>query len=243
MNRTIKKIILFLIVLFTFFGLCFAGFYFFIKEKKVSFWNKAELDSYKQLCLDCTESQSETRQFLLITDLGLDQETTLKAIYDLPAEVVLSFSGYAPQSNKWIHEAKSCGHKVLLQVANEEEAMKSSLVPYFDGILLLPSRESLKKREEAEDLIEYLKKITTFVVDMRSLPDNMLLNVADMLNFPIIRVDYSLFPDEIIRNKAKLSDFKGVIAVNAMLLSYVIDQIKEQKCVFADLKDINTVKE
>ena len=56
---------------------------------------------------------------VLVTGLGLNRGVTAAAIADLPPEITLSFSPYAPDLPAWIDAAQAYGHEVLLDLPLE----------------------------------------------------------------------------------------------------------------------------
>lgn len=56
---------------------------------------------------------------VLLTGLGLNRGVTAAAIADLPPEITLSFSPYAPDLAAWIDAAHAYGHEVLLDLPLE----------------------------------------------------------------------------------------------------------------------------
>ena len=64
-------------------------------------------------------SNGKPRIALVIGGLGLNAQTTRKAIETLPAEVTLSFVPYAEGLQGWIDMARAAGHEVLLEAPME----------------------------------------------------------------------------------------------------------------------------
>jgi polysaccharide deacetylase 2 family uncharacterized protein YibQ len=56
---------------------------------------------------------------VLVTGLGLNRGVTAAAVADLPPEITLSFSPYAPELAAWIDAAQAYGHEVLLDLPLE----------------------------------------------------------------------------------------------------------------------------
>ncbi|MCP1336703.1 divergent polysaccharide deacetylase family protein [Futiania mangrovi] len=56
---------------------------------------------------------------LVIGGIGLDHNTSLAAIRDLPGEVTLALAPYPPQIADWAREAREAGHELLLEVPME----------------------------------------------------------------------------------------------------------------------------
>ena len=59
------------------------------------------------------------RVALVIGGLGLNQDTTLAAINNLPGAVTLSFAPYAENLQLWINRARARGHEVVIEVPME----------------------------------------------------------------------------------------------------------------------------
>ena len=58
--------------------------------------------------------KSQPRIAVVVTDLGLDLNTTELAISRLPADVTLAFSPYALELARWLKMARDTGHEVLI---------------------------------------------------------------------------------------------------------------------------------
>jgi uncharacterized protein len=56
---------------------------------------------------------------ILVRGLGLSASATEAAIRELPAEVTLAFSAYAPDLQDWINRARADGHEVILELPME----------------------------------------------------------------------------------------------------------------------------
>ncbi|MBI2254867.1 MAG: divergent polysaccharide deacetylase family protein [Proteobacteria bacterium] len=56
---------------------------------------------------------------VLVTGLGLNRGVTAASVADLPPEITLSFSPYAPELAAWIDAAQAYGHEVLLDLPLE----------------------------------------------------------------------------------------------------------------------------
>ena len=56
---------------------------------------------------------------LIVGGLGWDPDSTRRAIAQLPPEVTLGFSPYAPGLQGWIDEARAAGHEVVIEIPME----------------------------------------------------------------------------------------------------------------------------
>ncbi len=65
------------------------------------------------------EDRGLPRIALVIGGLGWDAEGTRRAINELPPEVTLGFSPYAPDLQHWIDEARASGHEVVIELPME----------------------------------------------------------------------------------------------------------------------------
>jgi len=64
-------------------------------------------------------ADARPRVALIIGGLGLNQDTTLAAINNLPGEVTLSFAPYAEDLQLWINRARAAGHEVIIEIPME----------------------------------------------------------------------------------------------------------------------------
>ncbi|MGE5545624.1 MAG: divergent polysaccharide deacetylase family protein [Solirubrobacterales bacterium] len=74
---------------------------------------------WKEYGLPFTVPPGKPAVAVVVTGLGLDREATDAAIKKLPAEVTLAFSPYAPTLDKWVKQARTAGHEVLLALPTE----------------------------------------------------------------------------------------------------------------------------
>lgn len=56
---------------------------------------------------------------IVVTNLGLSEPITLKAIETLPPEVTLSFNPYSNQLKKWTKKSRNNGHEIILEIPME----------------------------------------------------------------------------------------------------------------------------
>ncbi len=63
---------------------------------------------------------------VIVTELGLDAQTTATAIDQLPAGITLSFSPHANKLGDWIARARDDGHEVMLDLPMEADAFASA---------------------------------------------------------------------------------------------------------------------
>lgn len=65
------------------------------------------------------EDDGLPRIALVVGGLGWDADTARRAIAQLPPEVTLGFSPYAPDLQHWIDSARAAGHEVLIEIPME----------------------------------------------------------------------------------------------------------------------------
>ncbi len=88
---------------------------------------------------------------LIVSELGLSQQDTKKAIETLPAAVSLAFSPYTEKLNYWFSEGKKFGHEILLEIPMEP-------INYPDDdsgpLSLLTRYSNLRNIELLKDIME-----------------------------------------------------------------------------------------
>lgn len=87
--------------------------------------------------------EGEARVSLIVSGLGLDLETTARAIEELPAAVTLSFAPYAKDLETWTAEARAAGHEIMVELPMEA---------YGGGAEALGPAALLTSRTAAENL-------------------------------------------------------------------------------------------
>lgn len=87
---------------------------------------------------------SFAKRAFIIHSLGLQESLTQQIIDQLPPEITLAFSPYAPNLNDWVQKARNKGHEVLLQLPIQSEDAVFDPGPY--GLKAdLPPDENLEK--------------------------------------------------------------------------------------------------
>jgi polysaccharide deacetylase 2 family uncharacterized protein YibQ len=85
---------------------------------------------------------------VLVTGLGLNRGVTAAAIADLPPEVTLSFSPYAPELSAWIDAAQAYGHEVLLDLPLEPRNYPQDDPGPLGLLTALNAQENLRRLSE-----------------------------------------------------------------------------------------------
>ena len=90
-----------------------------------------------------------SRIALVVTDMGLSDKATEKAVLDLPSEITLSFSAYAERLPFWLEQSHNARHETLLAVPMEPQTF-----PKDD-----PGPKALMARNSIEENMETLHEI------------------------------------------------------------------------------------
>lgn len=90
-----------------------------------------------------------SRIAIVISDMGLSERNTEKAVLDLPAEVTLSFSAYAQRLPFWLEQGRNARHETLLAIPMEPQTF-----PKDD-----PGPKALMARNSVEENMETLREI------------------------------------------------------------------------------------
>lgn len=183
----------------------------------------AELVTAKQICAD------PARQFLtlIVTDLGLNEKHTGRAIRELPQEVVLSFSPYGKMLNQWSLPAKTSGHQMVIQLHSEKSLEDMDILTYFDAVLLMPVDEPEQNKIKLENFLITLQDQQKMIVDARLFMESPLDMQASRVNVPIIKVDGQITAENIAMDKVDCLAQKGILMIDATLVPYLIEQIEK----------------
>jgi hypothetical protein len=85
---------------------------------------------------------------VLVTGLGLNRGVTAAAIADLPPEVSLSFSPYAPELAAWIDAAHAYGHEAMLDLPLEPRNYPQDDPGPLGLLTALNGQENLRRLDE-----------------------------------------------------------------------------------------------
>ncbi len=77
--------------------------------------------AWRRYAMAFQEGEGRPRIAVVLTGLGLSTKATEAAIRELPPEVTLSFTPYAPELDRWIALARALGHEVMLDLPMEPE--------------------------------------------------------------------------------------------------------------------------
>ena len=86
---------------------------------------------------------------LVVSDMGLSERDTEKAVINLPPEVTLSFSAYAQRLPFWLEQSHNARHETLLSIPMEPQSF-----PKDD-----PGPKALMARNSVEENMETLHEI------------------------------------------------------------------------------------
>lgn len=89
--------------------------------------NAAGLTPFKAYAKPYRAQKDKREISLVIGGLGIQPQSTERAIRDLPANVTLSFAAHAPNLQMWINKARARGHEVVLELPMEPFNMDPSM--------------------------------------------------------------------------------------------------------------------
>lgn len=96
-----------------------------------------------------TAAPNTPRVAVLVVGLGLSAADTSSAINRLPADVSLAFSPYAGNLARWLGQARTAGHEVLLEVPMEPMAYPNDDPGPNSLLIELPSADNVKRLDWA----------------------------------------------------------------------------------------------
>lgn len=194
-----------------------------------------EIVTAKQVCADPARHVLT----LIVTDLGLSEEHTERAIRELPQEVVLSFSPYAKMLNQWSLPTKTSGHQMVIQLHSEKSLEDMDILTYFDAVLLMPVEEPEKNKIKLESFLITLQDQQKMILDARLFMESPLELQASKRNVPIIKIDGQITGENIAMDKVDCLAQKGIFMIDATLVPYLIEQIEKHPDVkFAPLSPL-----
>lgn len=98
---------------------------------------------------------------VVIVNLGLNQGVTAAAIADLPPEMTLSFSPYAPDLAAWIEAAHAYGHEVMLDLPLEPRNYPQDDPGPLGLLTALNSAENLRRLDQLLESAEGITGVAT----------------------------------------------------------------------------------
>ena len=152
---------------------------------------------------------------VVVAGLGLDSETTARAIDDLPSQVTLAFSPYGRDLQRLVNEARGKGHEILLELPMEPDGYPNNDPGPLTLLVTAPARLNVEQTEKtlarvagytglmnfmgerfmlSEDGLRpvflRLKQSGLMFLDSRSTAASVAVKVADNLNLPRAYVNH-----------------------------------------------------
>lgn len=156
---------------------------------------------------------------IIIKGMGLSSASTREAL-ELPKEVTMGFSPYAPSLDIWIKQVKDAGHEVILNIpmetndyhtdnpgpyslltqsSDEDNAtrlkMLLGLTKGYGAIYTENSEIFTRSSANVKPILELLKKENKYLVYGGGYSNYSMVQVADSINYPILVNDLVLDDD------------------------------------------------